>query len=330
MNLTRRSFIGTAAVPSLFAAGGLVARAHAHEALTQVAELRVLVPSPPGGAPDMVARVLAQSLGQATRVPATVQNIDGANGEICLKRFLSEPADGRSWLLAQESVIVINPDFYPRTSPDILDGLEPVAEVATNSFMVLVHADDPIGSFPELLAVCRAAGAPVLYGSGGVGSQQHLLMEELARRAGLNLTHVPYRGNSLAARGLIGGEIRVLMAGASALPLVRSGRLRVLAVTANRRIAALPAIPAVAEFTPGFHGYSWMGLYARAGTARAVVDDMRSLTGQLVREVAYASALKERGGMEAHYLAGRPFLEKIASERQRFADMTRSLSRPKS
>jgi tripartite-type tricarboxylate transporter receptor subunit TctC len=286
------------------------------------ASLRLIVPSPPGGAPDLVARAWAEALGAVAQRQVTVLNVDGANGELALNQLAAAPPDGGTWLLAQDSVIVINPSFYPRTHDDPLHGLAPVASVATNAFYLLVQRDDPIATFDDFLREARDdAPSPLLYGSGGVGSQHHLLMEELALRRRLALTHVPYRGNAPAARALVAGEIRVLMAGASALPLVQGGRLRVIAVTSPRRSPLFPAVPAVAEYVSGFIGVAWFGLFGRAGMPPAVLAEMAAATQAAAGSDGYRQVLKERGNVDADFVGGAAFVARIAADRQRFAEM---------
>ncbi len=283
--------------------------------------LRLLVPSPAGGAPDLVARTLSESWGRSHNLNATVMNVEGANGEIALARFLREPPSGGSWLLAQDSVIVVNPGFYPRASADILEGLIAVAQVGSNFFYLLVKQDDPINNLDDLVRIARRSTVPLHYGSGGVGSQHHLLMQDLARQLGLQLNHVPYRGNAPAVNGLAGGEVRVLMAGSSSLPLVRAGRLRLIAVTSPGRSTAFPGVPAIAEIVPGFHGTAWFGLFGRAGTAAEQLSEMLTLTQRAMLNPQTQMQLRERGNISATFCHGQVFRELIESEHRRFASI---------
>lgn len=315
--MRRRELLGAAGLYGLACVAARAQESPAPKYLPR--ELRLIVPSPTGGAPDLVARTLSEFLGRVGGLGISVQNIDGANGELALARFLREEADGRTWLLAQDSVIVVNPSFYPREQADILHGLVPVAQVGSSSFMLLVKDDDPIRSLDDLLQAARNADPPILYGSGGVGSQGHLLMEDLATRLGLRLTHVPYRGNSQAATGLVRGEVRLLMAGVSSLPLVRAGRVRVVAVTTPRRRAMFPDAPALSEILPGFYGTAWFGLFGRAGTPADALAEMTQFTEAAVGSAEMRAALLQRGSVAATFSRGTAFAALIEEDRRRFA-----------
>lgn len=325
--MRRHLMARVAALALLPLALGAVAQTQGEPAAPPVAgEWRLIVPSPPGGAPDLVARVLAEGLTRQTGRAVVVLNVPGANGEIALRRFLSEPADGQTWLLTQDSVLVVNPSYYPRMSSNVLDGLIPVAQVARNTFLVVVRPDDEIDSVPALLQHARTARDAIAYGSGGIGSQGHLLMEDLAHQLGLRLRHIPFKGNSPAAQALLGGDVRILMAGASTLPLVRSGRLRAIATTAPGRLPSEPALPALGEFLPGFHGTAWFGLFARDQVPGERVQAMRREVRALVTDAWAGQTLAARGGVQADYLDGPAFLEQILRDRDRFGAIARRLS----
>jgi tripartite-type tricarboxylate transporter receptor subunit TctC len=315
--MKRREFLGAAGLYGLACVAARAQEAPTPKHLPR--ELRLIVPSPTGGAPDLVARTLGEFLGRVGGLSVSVLNVDGANGELALARFLREEADGRTWLLAQDSVIVVNPSFYPRAQADILHGLAPVAQVGASSFMLLVKDDDPIRSIDELLQAARSADPPLLYGSGGVGSQGHLLMEDLAARLGLRLNHVPYRGNSPAAAGLVRGEVRLLMAGVSSLGLVRAGRLRVIAVATPRRSPMFPDVPALSEVLPGFYGTAWFGLFGRGGTPADALAEMLQFTETAVASAEMRAALLQRGNVAASFSSGAAFRTLIDDERRRFA-----------
>ncbi len=285
-----------------------------------------MVPALPGSAPDVVARVLADGLWRLADLKVVVHNIDGANGELALSRFQRDDAGGANWLLTQDSLIVINPSFYQRATPQMLEGLVPVAQVAVNQFLILVRHDDPVQSLGDLFQEARRADPAMVYGSGGVGSQHHLLVEELARRLALRVEHLPYRGNTLATTGLLRGDIRFLMAGASALALVRAGRLRALASTAPARLATLPDVPVLGESVPGFQASAWFGLFGRSGCSPDQVAEMSELVQRLMGDASLQTLLRERGGITAAHLAGDAFARVIETDRQRFAAVASRLS----
>jgi len=221
--------------------------------------------------------------------------------------------------MAQDSVVVINPLLHPRSADDILHGLSPVAQLAKNQFYILVHSDDAISTLDDLLERSRDASAPINYGSGGVGSQHHLLMEDLARQLGLNFNHVAYRGNRPAAIGLTRGDISVLMAGASALPFVEAGELRMIAVTSPERLSAFPDVPALGERVPGFFGTAWFGLFGRAGMEAEYVSEMSKICAAALADPETIEGLRARGGIEADFVSGEAFREAIHADHQRFS-----------
>lgn len=278
-----------------------------------------MVPALPGSAPDIVARVLAEGLWRLADHKVAVHNLEGANGELALSRFQRDDSGGTNWLLTQDSVIVINPSFYPRATPQVLEGLVPVAQVAVNHFLVLVRQDDPAQSLSDLFQEAQHADQAMFYGSGGVGSQHHLLVEEMARRLTLRVEHVPYLGNTLATAGILRGDIRFLMAGASALALVRAGRLRALASTAPARLATLPDVPTLAESIPDFQATAWFGLFGRSGSPPDQLAEMSELVQILMGDASLQRLLRKRGGITAAYLSGEAFSRVIETDRQRFA-----------
>lgn len=290
--------------------------------------MRLLVPSPVGSGPDLVARSLTEELFDLARLNIAVVNIEGANGELARSRFLSEPADGTTWLFAHDSLLVLNPSFYPRDHDDPLWGLSPVAQVATNFFYILVRQDDPIEDITQWFEAARQTKTPMNYGSGGVGSQHHFFMEELARKLNLNLNHVPYRGNRPAAQGLLRGDIRVLMAGASSMAMVRAGQLRQLAVTAPEPSPDFPGLPALSQYVDGFAATAWFGIFGHRNTPVQMVTEMQTLLGAATATKALRQRLKERGNVTADYLDGAAFVSKIRSDRTRFANIADSYTNP--
>ena len=150
-------------------------------------------------------------------------------------------------------------------------------------------------------------------------------MEGLAANLGLKLLHVPYKGNAQAVQALVRGDTRMLLAGTSALPLVDSGRLKIIAVSANRRMAAYPDIPALNEFVPGFQPANWFGLFARKGVPDSALGEMRELLRLSLDSDEVRNTLRERGNVDVAFTAGRAFTDLIMSDRQRYADIAQRL-----
>lgn len=305
-----RAAAGAAALATPWSAG----------ADTLPSELRFIVPSPPAGGPDVVVRTLAQEIERAHGINVVVQNLGGANGELGMARFLAAPADGSTWLLAWDSVVMLNPLFYPREHADILHGLWPVGRVAnTPTCFIVVDVNDRLQRFEDLLEEGQRAEPPLAYGSGGTGSMFHVMTEELAFGLGLRVRHIPYRGNTQALNDLLAGQLRFVMAGISVLPLVRSGRLRALAVTAPLRQAAFPHLPAVSEYLPQFELVPWFGLFGQRAVAPARWAQMAAWIEQAVHSESYRSLLAQRGDLGVQPMAGEDFTRHIRAQHRQLS-----------
>lgn len=323
--MQRRAWLSRAAAGTL-----ALAWPCAESAAPLPAELRFIVPSPPAGGPDVVVRTLAQEIERAQGVNVVVQNHGGANGELGVKRFLSTPADGSTWMLAWDSVIMLNPLFYPREHAEVLHGLVPMAVVAnTTSCYIVVHANDSLQSFEDLLDEGRRAAVPLAYGTGGTGSMFHVKTEEMAFHLGLRARHIPYRGNTQALNDLLAGQLRFVMAGISALPLVQSGRLRAVAVTAPQRQAAYPQLPAISEYVPQFELVPWFGLFGAHGVAPPQLARMASWVDQAVRSETYRNLLAQRGDFGIQVLAGDAFAQHIERQHRQLSAVVARLPKEK-
>jgi tripartite-type tricarboxylate transporter receptor subunit TctC len=238
--------------------------------------IRILVHIPPGGAPDIAARVVGEKLGEAMGQPVVIDNRPGANGNIAGEIVAKSVPDGYTLLACVDSQVVINPHVY-RTMPfDPMKDLVPVATLASNEFFLAANPEQPFKTFREFIDYAKKAQPPLNYASGGNGSQQQLTMEMLKTRAGIPLTHIPYKGSGPATVALLAGEVPVEFAGSNAGPQIRAGKLRALAVAGKKRLAAFPDVPTVAEFYPGFSNSIWMGLCAPRGTPEAVLGRLRT------------------------------------------------------
>jgi tripartite-type tricarboxylate transporter receptor subunit TctC len=236
--------------------------------------IRIVVGFAPGGAPDVAGRIFAQELTAALGQPVIVENRTGSGGNIAADQVANARPDGHTLLLGADSQFAINPHLYPKMT-DPFKALTPVASLVSNQFYLTVHPSLPIKSFPEFVEHARQADPLLAYGSAGQGTQGHLSMEMLKKRAGINLLHVPYRGAGQAIVAALGGEVQVIMSGSANVPQIASGKLRGLAVTSLKRLEDFPELPAVAEFFPGYELVIWLGLFTTAGTPDQVVLRLR-------------------------------------------------------
>jgi tripartite-type tricarboxylate transporter receptor subunit TctC len=258
--------------------------------------IRMLVTIPPGGAPDIAARIISQPLEEALGQPVVVENRPGANGNLAGEIVAKAPPDGYLLLLAADSLITINPHLYDKMAFDTLKDLTPVASLVSNMFVLSVNPKLPVKSFQEFIAYAKKADPPLAYGSSGNGSQHHLTMEMLKRRAGIELVHVPYKGGAPSTTATVAGEVAAMFAGTSTAPMIKAGKLRALAVTGSHRSSAFPDLPTIAEFYPGFETTIWLGLFGPAGLPEPVLRRLRAEIRKVLAMPGVKEKLNKGGG----------------------------------
>ena len=236
--------------------------------------IRFIVGFAPGGVTDIVARALSQKLYERFGQQVVVDNRAGGSGMIAAITTAKSPPDGYTLLMSSISTMATNVSIVPNLPYDPLKDFAPVTLALVTPYMATVSAAMPVGNFREFLAYAKARPGQLNFGSSGTGGGAHLAIELLKVSAGLEMTHVPYKGASLAPTDLIGGQIQLTFSQPPiVLPHIKSGKLKGLAVTSPKRLAALPDFPTVAESgVPGFDATSWQGIVAPAATPRAIVD----------------------------------------------------------
>ena len=241
--------------------------------------VRIIVPSPPSGGTDVVARVLAQHFSNAFRQQFFVENKPGAGNVIGIEAAARAAPDGYT-LLVSASTIALNSVLYKKVPYDPVRDFTPITLAATAPNILVVNPKLPINTVAELIAAAKAEPGKLTYGTPGIGTSPHLCMELFKSMAGVDLQHVPYKGTAAAVTDIIGGQIDVAFATAlTAKPLIDAGRLRALAVSGPRRSDALPNVPPVAEAgVPGYEAMQWYGLLAPAGTPAAVIERVHAQT----------------------------------------------------
>src|SRR6185503_613484 len=237
--------------------------------------ITIIVPIPPGGAPDIAARVIADKLAQSIGQPVVVENKAGANGNIANEFVARSQPDGHTLGLLADSQITVNPHLY-KMPIDTLRDLTPVSTVAANQFVLTVNPALPVRTFPEFIEFAKKANPPLAYASGGNGSQHHLTMEMLKQRAGISLLHVPFKGGAPAAAATVAGDTVAVWSGSSNAPQIKAGRLRPLAVSGAHRAAQYPDLPTISEFYPGFENSIWLGLFGPANIPQDVLGKLRA------------------------------------------------------
>lgn len=247
--------------------------------------VKIVVPFAAGGTTDVVARMVGQRLSEVWGQPVVIENRGGAGGNVGADVVAKSPADGYTLLMASGS-ITINPNLYAKMPFDVQRDLVPITNVASGPMMVVVQDSSPYKSVKDLIAAAKAKPGTLNFGSAGVGSQVHLAAENFADSAGIEVQHVPYKGEALAYNDLLGGQVQFMVGNmATASALTGPGRLRALAVTSRTRSAQFPDIPTVAESgLPGFENTGWFGLFAPAGTPQAVIDEVHQNTVKVLSE----------------------------------------------
>jgi tripartite-type tricarboxylate transporter receptor subunit TctC len=292
-------------VPYGYSAGVLwMAMALAGPALAQTAggypskPIRVVVPSAPGGGTDIVARLIAQGLNESWGQPVVVDNRGGAGGTAGVSMVAKgTAADGYTLLLGSAGHLTFGPALYSRLPYDPQKDLAPVSLVASQPFVLAAEKSLPADSVKELIALAKSRPDAIRYGSGGSGSASHLGIVLLEHTAGISMLHVPYKGSNPSVAALMGGEIQVALAGIeTALPQVRSGRIKALAVTGAKRSRSAPELPTVAEAgVPGYAFEVWYGMVVPAGTPRAVVAKISAEIVRLLKSPVVAQRFSAAG-----------------------------------
>ncbi|HZF20162.1 MAG TPA: tripartite tricarboxylate transporter substrate binding protein [Burkholderiales bacterium] len=271
--------------------------------------VRVIVPFAAGGPNDIIVRLVAQKLAASLGQPFLVENRAGAGGNIGTDYVAKSAPDGYTLLSVGPGSLIINP-LMGKVPYDTERDFAPIALMARAPNALVAHPSLAAHSVKELIALARARPGAINYGSGGNGSTPHLAAALFAAMAGVELTHVPYKGTAPATADLIGGQVQIAFLGIPAvLPHARSGKLRVLAVTGLQRSAELPDVPTVDESgVPGYEVNPWYGLLAPAGTPRAIVvrlgaETTRVVRAAEVREKLAAQGAEAAGGTAEEYAA---------------------------
>lgn len=242
-----------------------------------------IVPQSAGGSNDLFARAIASRLSKFVDTSAVVDNRPGASGNVGSAWVArSAPKDGSVWLVTINSSLSINPALYRNAGFDPQQDFEPVAGIAVVPHVVLVNNKTPVRGMADLVAQAREEPGKFSYGSSGNGTFSHLLMEMMKSSQKVQLVHVPYKGVAPALTDLIGGQIQVLISTVpAAMPFIKSGQVRPLAITSAARLAALPEVPVANDVVPGMIGDLWIAVYGPKGTPRAAIEQLRSAVAKV-------------------------------------------------
>ncbi|HUR90913.1 MAG TPA: tripartite tricarboxylate transporter substrate binding protein [Ramlibacter sp.] len=247
--------------------------------------IKLVVPFPAGGSTDIVGRIVADKLAVALGQPVVVDNRGGAGGTSGSDVVAKSPADGYSLLVATSSTHAIAPSLYPKLPYDPLRDFTPVSLVGTATILLVTHPSVPVKTVSELIAYAKAHPGQLMFGSTGNGSVSHLTAEYFKSSAGIDMQHIPYKGDSPLSVDLIAGRVQVAFGTAVAfLPYVQQGKLNALAVTDAKPSPIAPNLPTVASSgLPGFEALQWFGILAPAGTPKEVVVRLNAEIGKILQ-----------------------------------------------
>jgi tripartite-type tricarboxylate transporter receptor subunit TctC len=273
----------------------------------------------------VISRILAQRMSESLGRQFVIDNRAGANGIIGTEMAVQAPADGYT-LLYVSSPHAVNPGLYRKLPYDTLKDLTPISEIAIASSILVVHPSLPVHSVGELVALAKARPGQIDYASGGSGGSPHLATELFKKLAGINLTHVPYRGAGPALTDVLAGQVQVMFANsAPALPHIRAGRLRALGISSTKRSAVAPEIPTIAESgVPGYEAVTIFGLVAPANTPRPIIELLNAEVHKAMRAPEVGESMKALGA-EVVLTTPEGFGSIVESEIKRWGELVRAL-----
>jgi tripartite-type tricarboxylate transporter receptor subunit TctC len=260
-------------------------------------QIRIIVANPPGGQTDVTTRLIAQKLGAKFGQAVIVENRPGANSNIGARYVAQSPPDGYTLVVAAINNFGSNPALVKDMPFDPVKDFKMIVQTVSSTNVLVVNADSPLHSLQDILRTARANPGKLTYGSAGLGSSMFLFMEMLKSMAKVDILHVPYQGSAMADTAVMGNTISMVFdAMPGCLALVQSGRLRAIVVSSNKREAALPNVPTVAEAgIPGFEAVSWLGLAAPAGTPDAIVQKLNKAVNEVLKMPDVRAGLEKMG-----------------------------------
>ncbi len=287
--------------------------------------IKLVVPIPPGGAPDIAGRVLAEKLALALGQPVVVENRAGSNGNIASELVARAPADGYTLLASADSMIAINPHLYTRMPVDTLRELVPVSGLATNEWVLAVNPSLPVRTLREFIDLAKKSNPVLAYASGGNGSQHQIAMEMLKQRAGINLLHVPYKGGSPATTAAVAGEVAAVFSGTSSAGQIRAGKLRALASTGRKRSEQFPELPTIGELYPGYELVIWLAIYAPAGTPEAILNRLNAEANKALALPDLKARFAAAGGLDPYLTSREDLAAHMRAEYEKFGKLIRAV-----
>lgn len=261
--------------------------------------VRVVVPFPAGSGADISARIATQKLSDLWAKPVVVENVPGAAGSVAAERVAKSLPDGYTLLFSGDAAMTTNVTVYPKLAYDPLRDFAPIMNFVETPNILVVHPSLPVKSVKEIVALAKSRPGEITYASSGAGTSQHLGGALLANRAGVDLSHVPYKDAAVAMSDVIGGRVTMFFGNTLfIMPQVRAGKMRAIAVSSLKRIPVVPELPTVAESGyPGFSAVAWFGLLAPAATPAAVLSKLQQDAARVIAMPDVRNKYTESGGI---------------------------------
>jgi len=287
--------------------------------------IRMYVGFPPGGAADIVARVIGQALSERLGQPVVIENKPGSGANIAGDALAKSAPDGYTLMHGPDNLFIANPHIYAKMPFDPLKDLTPVSSLISNQLMLAVHPSVPAGNLGEFVELARRTKPPLFYASIGNGSQHHLAMEMLKQHVGIDLQHVPYRGGGPAGIALLAGETSAMFGSGSLLPTIKSGKVRGLAVTGAKRFAPMPELPAIGEVYPGYEVLIWHGLFVPAGVPQPILDRLRTEVQAALQQPNVRERLIASGSGEPYFTTPEEFQARIRGDNEKYGKLIKAI-----
>ena len=288
--------------------------------------IRLIVSFPPGGAVDVIARTVGTPLGERLGQQVVVDNRPGSNGNIAADIAAHAKPDGHTLLLGSDALFGVNPHIYAKMAVQPMRDFVPVASLISNMLILAVNPNVvPVNDFPGFIDFAKRASSPLFYASIGNGSMHHLAMELLKQRAKVDLTHVPYKGGGPAGIAVVAGENHLMFGGGSVVPMIKSGKLKGLAVSAKKRSPTLPELPTIDSFYPGFEVTIWQGLFAPVGTPPAILEKLRTEVNAVLAQPEVGQRLIAAGSGEPAIMSLEEFTAMIRRDYDQLGQLIRQI-----
>ena len=273
--------------------------------------LLLMVPQAAGGSTDTLARTIGQRLSEVLGIPVVAENRAGANGIIGTEAVSKAAPTGATLLVAGTAIMAVNPSIYPKLPYDPVKQFTPVAIFGYSTSVLIAHPSVPVKTVADLIKLAKSKPGSIRYASAGVGSSPHLAAELFRQMAGVDILHVPYKGSTPGVSATVSGETDVMFTGvASAVQLIKAGRLRALSINGPKRSAALPEVPTAGESgLRGFEADFWIGMFAPAGTPRPIVTRLNAEINRIIGSDAMRERFRDIG------------VEPITMSPEQFADL---------